>query len=164
MTSTTIKTKRLAALNKLAEKDGIRYYNNGVYIDTEKQKAVVSNSLILLSIPVEVDPHAESFIVKKTHTETQVKVAKATKAEVVEVSDETETISGQFPKYESAFPREEKFAVSFSLENLKKMIDALSVGAERKDSKVKLTFESNDRPIKVECEDMTGLIVPTREP
>lgn len=164
---TTINTKTLQALTKLTNKKNMCFYAHGIYLDKGIGRAIVSDSLTLVSVPLEVTEE-NSVIVKGGSCDTQAKVAKAQKAETVdlEISQET-TIQGKYPSFEKAFPEEGGLTVSVSLENLKKVVDALAaIPTADKRKLVTLKFDGKNptnRPVLLETEEgAQALIVPTR--
>lgn len=160
---TTILTKKLQALTNLTEKRDSRWYVKGIHLNHEKGEAVVTDALLLLLVPIEKTAQECEFI-PRSKLDEKLEIAKALKQETVSLTAEDVKNELRFPPYENAFPKSEMLTVSFDLGNLKKLITALETGAwNKKTTQVKFHFESAHRPVKVTCEDMTGLIVPTRE-
>lgn len=151
-----ISTKHAKALLKILPKDGI-LYKKCVLI--EDGKATASDSILLLQVPAN---EGARYTLTKESIERQVKLAQVDKEEAIDVQ-ECESVEVKYPPFQQAFPKKEEFSVQLSLKRLEQMVAALKAGATSKEPIVKLTFENAQRPMKVECEGMTGLIAPTRE-
>lgn len=152
-----INVKHAQALLKILPKDGILYKKT---VLIEDGKATASDSILLLQVPTEGVETRHTLT--KESVERQVKLAKVDKREVIDVQ-ECESAHVQYPPFQKAFPKREEFTVCFSLKRLEQMVAALKAGTTSKEPTVRLTFEDANRPMKVDCEGMTGLIAPTKD-
>ena len=134
-----ITTKRLKTLAKLAAKNNRRWYANVVHFDQDKQRAVVSDSAILLSVPAEV---TETKHVSKTDAETLAKISSAQKQETVAVDDVELVPYGKYPPYDAAFPKGEGLHITFDAKNLQRIVSAIADLAD-KNGTITLVFDKN---------------------
>lgn len=158
----TMKTKHIQALTKISNKDSDRYYANGIYLDYGNGRAVATDSISLLYVPIEKDNQKEACLVKHTDIVKELAVAKARKADEVDIGP-CRIILRNYPNYEKAFPKNVTTEITLDLKRLKKIIDALAAGSIAKDSRVKISFNRRNEPVQFDCEDMAGLLAPVRD-
>jgi len=139
--------KEAKAILTIAEKDSTRYYVNGAHLTPDNKQLVVSDSLVLLSIPAFVaEEEGESTvntIVSAKAIETQAKVARALKepSATIDVTD-SNTIPGQYPPYETAMPTDPTYSASYNINNLIKILEALKLASGEKEPIVEIYTSS----------------------
>lgn len=153
-----IDIKHAKALLKIAKK----YSYAGTYKDKiriQDDGAMATDGLLLLRVPAGIQECP--YTLTRESVDTQVKLAAVHKDTAIDVQ-ECDSADVKYPNVGELLTRKEQPLFEVRLEQLEQLVNALKTGARNsKIATVKFTIEQN-KPVLVECEEMTGLIAPMK--
>lgn len=167
-----IKNAHLKALVSLTDKTDTRYYVNQIHV--EGNLAYASNSVIALRVPAPQVPESVTLRADKVEVQRKVtevsessKLAKINNKQKRELEvDLSEVERGQnYPPLTGIYAtvedsRIEKIEVSYNLDQLIALLQAIKQGSNK--NEVKFILGAKHRPLILESDELTGLIVPCR--
>jgi hypothetical protein len=159
-----INVKHAKALLKIAKKQ------KGIYAKSYKETvrilenaAIATDGLVLLRVPTGM---AQDCIYNLTRdsVDKQIKLAAVHDGTAIDVQ-ECASVDVNYPDVvNKLISQKERLSFTVGLEQLEQLANALKTGAhDSKIAKVKFSIDEPGKPIRLECEEMTGLIVSDKD-